>query len=58
MSHGDLISTTLALARSHPQIVQAVAQRFPQAQGLLNSVLGGGGGGNAGGGLLGGLLGG
>ncbi len=57
MSHGDLLSTTLALARQHPEVLQMVAQRFPAAQGLLGSVLGGGGGQAAGGGLLGGLLG-
>lgn len=60
MSHGDLISTTLALARQHPEVVQMVAQRFPQAQGLLNMVLSSGGaqgGGGGLGGMLGGLLG-
>ncbi len=57
MSHGDLLSTTLALARQHPEVLQMVAQRFPQAQGLLGSVLGGGGAQSEGGGLLGGLLG-
>ena len=59
MSHGDLVSTTLALARQHPEILAMVAQKFPQAQGLLSMVLGGGspGGGSAFGGLLGGLLG-
>ena len=62
MSHGDLVSTTLALARSHPEVMQMVASRFPAAQGLLGSVLGGGAaqgaeGQAAGGGMLGGLLG-
>ena len=62
MSHGDLISTTLALARAHPEVMQMVASRFPAAQGLLGSVLGGdaaaGAEGQAGGGgMLGGLLG-
>ena len=60
MSHGDLVATTLALARSHPEVMQMVASRFPAAQGLLGSVLGGGaaqGGEAAGGGMLGGLLG-
>jgi len=62
MSHGDLVSTTLALARSHPEVVQMVAQRFPAAQGLLGSVLGSGAAQGAegqagGGGMLGGLLG-
>ena len=60
MSHGDLVSTTLALARAHPEVMQMVASRFPAAQGLLGSVLGGGaapGGEAAGGGMLGGLLG-
>lgn len=41
MSHGDLISTALTLAREHPEVVQMVAQRFPEAQGLLGMVLGG-----------------
>ena len=58
MSHGDLVSTTLALARAHPEVMQMVAARFPAAQGLLGSVLGAGGGQAAGdGGGLGGLLG-
>lgn len=61
MSHGDLVSTTMALARSHPEVLQMVASRFPAAQGLLGSVLGGGAAqgaeGQAGGGMLGGLLG-
>lgn len=60
MSHGDLVSTTLALARAHPEVVQQIASRFPEAQGLLSSVLGAGGGQAAeggGGGMLGGLLG-
>ncbi len=62
MSHGDLISTTLALARSHPEVVQMVASRFPAAQGLLGSLLGSGAASGAegqagGGGMLGGLLG-
>ena len=60
MSHGDLVSTTLALAREHPEVMQMVASRFPAAQGLLGSVLGGGaaqGDEAAGGGMLGGLLG-
>lgn len=61
MSHGDLVSTTLALARSHPEVMQMVASRFPAAQGLLGSVLGGATQGaegqTDGGGMLGGLLG-
>ena len=64
MSHGDLVASTLALARSHPEVLQMVASRFPAAQGLLGSVLGGGAAqgaegadGQAGGGMLGGLLG-
>ncbi len=60
MSHGDLVATTLALARAHPEVMQMVASRFPAAQGLLGSVLGGSaaqGGEAAGGGMLGGLLG-
>ena len=62
MSHSDLISTTLALARSHPEVVAMISQRFPAAQGLLGSVLGGGAAQGAegqagGGGMLGGLLG-
>ncbi|MGI4789039.1 MAG: hypothetical protein ACRYFS_09335 [Janthinobacterium lividum] len=57
MSHGDLVSTTLVLARSHPEVVTEVANRFPEAGGLLNDVLGAGGQGGSGGGMLGGLLG-
>ena len=56
MSHSDLVSTTLALARAHPEIVTEVANRFPEAGGLLNEVLGAGGQGGSGG-MLGGLLG-
>ena len=56
MSHGDLLATTLALARQHPEVVAMVAARFPQAQGLLSSVLGTGTGQPAGG-ALSGLLG-
>jgi hypothetical protein len=54
MSHTDLVSMARTLAQQHPEIVQDVAQQFPQAQGLLNTVLGGQGGG---GGLLGGIVG-
>ena len=62
MSHGDLISMARTLAQQHPEVLQMVASRFPQAQGLLSSVLGGGGqaqdgGGQQGGGMFGGLLG-
>ena len=57
MSHGDLISMAQTLAQQHPEVLQQVAQQFPQAQGLLGSVLGGGGGSGGGGGMLGGLLG-
>ena len=62
MSHGELVSTTLALARSHPEVIAMISQRFPAAQGLLGSVLGGGAAQGAegqagGGGMLGGLLG-
>ncbi len=57
MSHSDLAGTTMALAQQHPEVMQMVAQKFPQAQGLLGSVLGGGGAQSEGGGMLGGLLG-
>lgn len=57
MSHTDLLSTTLALARAHPEVVQMVAQRFPEAQGLLGMVLGSSASSNTGGGLLGNILG-
>ncbi len=57
MSHSDLINTTLTLAREHPELVQEVAQRFPEAQGVLNMVLNSGNPQSGGGGLLGGLLG-
>ena len=56
MSHGDLISMAQTLAQQHPEVLQEVSQQFPQAQGLLSSVLGGGAQGG-GGGFLGGLLG-
>ena len=29
MSHGDLVTTTLALARAHPEVMTEVANRFP-----------------------------
>lgn len=56
MSHSDLLATTLALARQHPEVVAMIASRFPQAQGLIQSVLGGGTP-QPTGGALGGLLG-
>jgi hypothetical protein len=60
MSHSDLVSSTLALARAHPEVIAMISSRFPEAQGLLSSVLGGGGAAGAeggGSGMLGGLLG-
>ena len=57
MSHGDLAATTMALAQAHPEVMTEVANRFPEAGGLLNDVLGAGGQSGAGGGMLGGLLG-
>lgn len=58
MSHGDLAATTMALAQAHPEVMTEVANRFPEAGGLLNDVLGAGGqGGAGGGGMLQGLLG-
>ena len=57
MSHSDLVSTTLALAHAHPEVVTEIANRYPEAGGLLNDVLGAGGQGGSGGGMLGGLLG-
>ena len=59
MSHGDLLATTLALARQHPEVVAMIAARFPQAQGLIQSVLGSSvlGTQQPTGGALGGLLG-
>ena len=58
MSHGDLISMAQTLAQQHPEVLQMVAQRFPAAQGLLGSVLGGGqAAGGGGGGMLDGLMG-
>ncbi len=57
MSHSDLVSSTLALAQAHPEVMAQIAQRFPQAQGLLGSVLGGAAGGGRSGGMLGGLMG-
>ncbi len=57
MSHGDLVSTTLALARAHPEVIAMIVSRFPQAQGILGSVLGGGAAQGTEGGMFGGLLG-
>lgn len=53
MSPQNLINMARTLAQEHPQIVQDVAQQFPEAQGILNSVLNSG----QGGGLLGGIMG-
>ena len=62
MSHSDLISTTMALAQQHPEVLAMVSSRFPQAAGLLGMLTGGQAaqgaeGGTGGGGMLGGLLG-
>lgn len=58
MSQSDLLATTLALARQHPEMVAMIAARFPQAQSLIASILGTGtGAGQPAGGPLGGLLG-
>ena len=57
MSHSDLVSTTLALARAHPEVLTAVANQFPAAGGLLNDVLGASGQGAGGSSALTGLLG-
>lgn len=60
MSHSDLVSTTMALAQQHPEVLAMVSSRFPQAAGLLGMLTGGqaaqGAEGGAGG-MLGGLLG-
>jgi hypothetical protein len=48
MSHGDLASTTLALAQLHPELLQELSQQFPDAQGILGAVLQSGGGGLSG----------
>lgn len=53
MSPQNLISMARTLAQQHPQIVQDVAQQFPEAQGILNAVLGN----SQGGGFLGGIMG-
>lgn len=62
MSHSDLVSTTMALAQQHPEVLAMVSSRFPQAAGLLGMLTGGQAaqgaeGGAGGGGMLGGLLG-
>ncbi len=44
LDHGDLAGITQYLAQNHPELMQEVSSRFPQAQGLLSSVLGGSGG--------------
>ncbi|HEX5323279.1 MAG TPA: hypothetical protein VFW40_05790 [Capsulimonadaceae bacterium] len=40
MNAEELVRTTLALARSHPQIVEEVASRYPQAQPIVGAILG------------------
>lgn len=62
MSHSDLVSTTMALAQQHPEVLAMVASRFPQAAGLIGMMTGGQGGQNqqeteGSGGMIGGLLG-
>ena len=59
MSHSDLISTTMALAQQHPEVLAMVSSRFPQAAGLLGMLTGGQAaqGAEGGSGMLGGLLG-
>ncbi len=57
MDHDDLATMTQYVAQHHPEVMQEVTDRFPQAQGLLGMVLGGSGGQSGGGGFLGGLLG-
>ncbi len=63
LSAGDLVQLTQYLALNHPEILQMLAQQFPEAQGLLGLLTGGvpataGEGASAnGGGILGGLLG-
>ena len=39
MSHGDLISMAQTLAQEHPEVLQGAAQRFPEAQGFLDTAL-------------------
>jgi hypothetical protein len=56
MSHSDLLNTTLTLAREHPEVVQEISQRFPEAQGILGMVMNSGSS-QGGGGLLGSILG-
>ena len=59
MSHSDLVSTTMALAQQHPEVLAMVSSRFPQAAGLLGMLTGGQAaqGAEGGSGMLGGLLG-
>jgi hypothetical protein len=35
LSHDDLGSLTVFIARNHPEVLQAVAARYPAAQGLI-----------------------
>ncbi len=62
MGSEDMVRTTLALAQSHPQIIEQLASQFPEAQPIVNMVLGnaassGGAGGSGIGSLLGRLTG-
>ncbi len=40
MNPEDMVRSTIALARSHPQIVEEVASRYPAAQSIVGAVLG------------------
>jgi hypothetical protein len=55
LNPAQLVQLTQQLAQQHPEILQSVAQRFPEAQGLLGMLTGSGG--QGGGGFLGGILG-
>ena len=60
---GDIVQLTQWVAINHPELLQMLAQQFPQAQGLLGLLTGGTpaaageGASGGGGGILGGLLG-
>lgn len=43
LTHGDLAAMTQYLAQNHPELLEAMSDRYPAAQNVLNAVTGGGG---------------
>jgi hypothetical protein len=43
LSHDDIGSLTVYIAKNHPEVLQSVAAKFPDAQGLIGLFAGSGG---------------